>query len=343
MANPGLQKGDRVCVTGATGFIGSHVVRALLEDGHTVRATARAPDDDDKTAHLRRFGDELPGDLELVRADLREPETLNAALQDCPFVCHVAASVQLNTKDPQRDIVDVAVEGTRNVLDAVDQAGVARRVVLTSSVAALLGRRPADHVFDEDDWNDSATVDVSPYPLAKTLSERLAWERAEGASWDLVTLNPTAVFGPVFTKNHGRSSPAMCRAMLRGEMPMIPRVNYGACDVRDVARAHVIALERPDVEGRHLINARPSGLREMADLLRATYPTRKIPRRTMPNLGMRVVAMFDKRISKGVIADLGKRRKLSNRKSREALGLTYRDVDTAMLDMAASLIEIGAA
>ena len=175
---------ELVCVTGASGYVGTHVVKELLQRGYPVRAAVRDAQDKNKTAHLRALAgaDER---LELASADLLVPDSHDPVVQGCPLVCHAAASVRMTAKNPQRDIVDPAVQGTRHVLESVVRAGHARRVVLTSSVAAIEDHSsPQGHRFTEDQWNDSATLEGSPYPLAKTLSERAAWDLVEALPRD---------------------------------------------------------------------------------------------------------------------------------------------------------------
>ncbi len=329
-------------VTGGSGYIASHIVQQLLERGYEVRATVRNPADPAKTDHLHAMAGASER-LELVAADLMKPGNFDTAVQDCAGVVHAASSVRLRADDPQRDIVDVALDGTRNVFDAIDQAPSVKRVVVTSSIAAVIDDDiPISHTFDEDDWNESATVHSAPYPLSKRLAEREAFARAEQGSYDVVTLNPALVLGPVFIKTHIRSSPNVLHDLLSGKFPLAPRFRFGVVDVRDVATAHIEALERADAHGRHVLTNRGMWMREMADILRPAYPDHKIPRWQMPNLAMYAVALFDKRLSWDFLRrNLGVERTLSNEKSRRALGIEYRSVEQTILETAASFVEQG--
>ena len=343
-----IQPGDLVCVTGASGYVGSHVVGQLLEAGYRVRGTVRDPSAKDKVAHLHELADETEGELELVAADLDEAGAFDDAVADCPYVCHVASSVRLRANDPQREIVDVAVEGTKNVLASIDKAGAARRVVITSSIAAVVDEaRPLDHVHDESHWNESATLQVSPYPLSKVLAERAAWNHVEAlpdAPYDLVTMNPTLILGPVLAPVHVRSSPALLRDLFTGKFPMVPDFRFGVVDVRDVALAHVRALEREDVSGRHILNCRNARLTELAGILRTGFPNRKIPKHKMPNVLMYGAALFDKRLSWGFLRrNLSVQRRVDAQKSRGALGLDYRPVEATVRDTGQSFLDVGLA
>jgi nucleoside-diphosphate-sugar epimerase len=342
-----IEKGDRVCVTGAAGFIGSHVVQQLLSAGYDVRATVRDAKDDAKTAHLRALAKDSDGTLELVSADLMRPGAFDDAVKDCPYVCHVASSVRLSAPDPQRDIVDVAVHGTDNVLSSVEKAGDAYRVVVTSSIAAIVDEtKPHDFLHDETCWNETSTVQQSPYPLSKTLAEKAAYARADAldddARYGLVTINPTLVLGPVLAKSHGRSSPALIRDLISGKFPLIPNFHFGVVDVRDVAAAHVRGLERADARGRYLLNSEGAWLTDLAATVRRAYPDKKTPKYRMPNLMTYGVALFDKRLSFSFLRrNLGVAHRYDNAKSRRELGIEYRPPAETARDTAKSFVELG--
>lgn len=344
----GIQPGERVCVTGATGFIGSHVITALLDRGYRVRGTVRDPSNTNPVAHLVDHAKKLGGELELVAADLTTPGAFHQAVADCPHVCHVASSVRLTAPDPQREIVDVAVDGTRNVLEAIIAAGCARRVVITSSMSAVVDEsKPADHVHVESEWNESATLKESPYPFSKVLAEKTAWAMVEALPEDrrfaLVTINPSMVLGPILSKEHARSSPSVIRDLMTGKFPMVPKFAFGVVDVRDVALAHVRALEREDAQGRHLLDCRSAWFIELADEIRKAHPNSKAPTRQMPDALMYVAALFDKRLTWAFLRNnLSIVRKLDNTRSRERLGIDYRPIDQTIRDTVQSILDMGA-
>jgi len=337
-----LRPGDRVLVTGGSGYIASHIIQQLLEAGYEVRATVRDPSNEAKTAHLRAM-DGADERLELVAADLMKPGAFHDHVPGCQAVVHAASAVRLHAKDPQRDIVDVAVDGTRNVFDAIDAAQGVHTVVVTSSIAAVIDdTKDPSYRFDEDDWNENSDVHRAPYPLSKVLAEREAWKRAESADYRVVTINPGLVLGPVFIKPHLRSSPNVLHDLLSGKFPLAPRFRFSIVDVRDVARAHLEALLRPEATGRHILSNRGVWMRELADTLRAQYADRPVPKFQMPNFAMYAVAMFDKRLSWDFLRrNLDVERQLDNAKSKRALGIEYMPIEDTILDTARSFMDTG--
>ena len=187
---------QKVCLTGASGFLGSWCAKLLLEQGFVVHATVRSKE---KAAYLKA----LPGSERLVifdGVDLLTPGAFDAAMASCD-VCMHTASPFFFANGTEDALVKPAVEGTRNVLDACVRAGV-RKVVLTSSTAAVYvsyGTVADDHVWSSADWTSEGLVREKEnwYCLSKTAAERVAWEVSRASSLDLCVLNPTLIFGPV--------------------------------------------------------------------------------------------------------------------------------------------------
>jgi len=336
----------RVAVTGATGFVGTHLVEELLAQGYRVRALTRAPEDEARVGHLRV----LPGSerLELAAVDLLGQAGLDDALADCEGLFHLAASTRLSARDPRREIVDVAVEGTKRVLDAAGRTRGLRRIILTSSVAAIQdATKPAGYVFTEADWNESATG-AEPYPMAKTQAERAARAWVEAGSRErgqtLVALCPAMVLGPVRTRGHARTSPATLRDLLTRKLPACPRLHLGLVDVRDVARAHRLAFEFPDPPQRVLLYAGSLWMQEMATWLARAYPQRRVPTRRLPDLALYAGSFFDKRLSRTFLRhNLGRAWAFDACLPRQTLGLRYRPLEESLRDTAESLIAMGLA
>lgn len=279
----------------------------------------------------------------MVGADLMDPASLEAAVAGCAAVVHTAAVTRMTAPDPQRAIVDPSVEGVNNVLSAVRKVGGVRRVVLTSSVAALPGA--GGRALDERDWNTEATLRDDPYGLAKTTAERSLWQFADAVEGvEVVSLLPSMVFGPVFTREHLRTSPGVLRDLLVGTFPAVPRIHLNVVDARDVAQAHALAVERPGLSGRFIVSREGRWMRELAQDLARLHPQYKIRTAPLPDLLMYASAIFDPRLSlRAARRLLGRAVTLDNARSQAVLGLGYRPLDETLLDAVESMVALGLA
>ncbi|CAI5468137.1 unnamed protein product [Closterium sp. Yama58-4] len=280
-------QGKKVCVTGASGFIGSYLVKLLLDRGYNVRGTVRDATNEDKTSWIRDLAEGTPGKLELFSADLGKPGSFDEAVEGCDYVCHVASLVRMSVPNPQT-VVDAALEGTRNVFSSIIKHKTAKKVVVTSSVAAIIDYINKDHVFTEEDWNRDLTL-KDPYPMGKTLAEKYAWKTAEdlkGQDWsfELVTICPAMVYGKAIRKAHVRTSLDVIRQLMDGWLFMAPDLYFGIVHVDDVVLAHALALEKDTAKGRYILcNGDTLSMLEMAAVIKKNYPNAKTPTYTMPN------------------------------------------------------------
>lgn len=312
-------------VTGGSGFIATELVKQLLAKGYKVRATVRNANDDNKVGHLLRLSEALPGSLELFEADLLKPGSFDAAVSGVDYVFHTASPFLVGKFDnPQAQLVDPALKGTRNVLSSVvKNKATVKRVVLTSSFAACRSMgKPAAPVsgdlYSEKDWNEGSTLEDEPYMLSKTLAERAAWEVAKENGLDLVVINPVFVIGPVTSARTDASSIQDMKARLEGAVK--PGLRF--CDVRDVARAHVLAAEVPTAQGRYIVSHHSiTANREISDILKKRLPGLDIPDGDEPQ----TKPMID------------------NSKVQKELDLGLTPVAESLMDMAVTLIELGVA
>jgi nucleoside-diphosphate-sugar epimerase len=244
---------SRVLVTGGSGYLGTRLIVALLDDGREVRATVRSQGVEvDVRSAMRRGGVDDTG-LELVTADLTSDGGWAAALEGVEEVHHVASPIpSAQPKDPDELIIP-AREGTVRVLRAARDAG-ARRVALTSSFAAVGYSPKAVRDFSEADWTDPDTPGLPPYPRSKAIAERAAWDfiEREGGDTELVVLNPTFIAGPSLVPSL-RSTLTYFKAIIEGTMPVLPRQRFGIADVRDVASAHITAMATASAAGKRYL------------------------------------------------------------------------------------------
>ena len=236
-----------VTVTGASGYIGSHVVANLLARGRDVRATVRDASDPIRVDHLKELDIAEGGSLEIVEMDLFDTSSVNAAIAGCTDLIHTAAAVRISAKDNQKQIVDPSVTGTRNVVTAIDAAGTVERFVHTSSTAAIRPMKWKDgETLTTETWADDATLEHNPYGLAKVMAERIVreWHSENGGEGKprMVTIHPSVVFGPPLSKIHLRGSLSFLNALVQRKIPLLIPIQINIVDVRDVAEAHVRAL-----------------------------------------------------------------------------------------------------
>lgn len=267
--------GQTVCVTGAGGFIASWLVKLLLERGYTVRGTVRNPEDE-KNAHLKQL-EGAEERLLLVKADLLDYNSLAEAINGCQGVFHVASPV---TDDPVQ-MVEPAVNGTKNVLDAAAEAGV-RRVVFTSSIGAVYMDPKRDYasVVDESCWSnlDFCKDTKNWYCYGKTVAEQAAWERAKEKGLDLVVVNPCVVLGPLLQSAINASTLHILK-YLTGSAKTYANSVQAYVHVRDVAEAHILVFENTSASGRYLCAESVLHRGDVVDLLAKMFPQYPIPNR----------------------------------------------------------------
>ncbi|KAI4302511.1 hypothetical protein MLD38_038246 [Melastoma candidum] len=272
-------KGRVVCVTGASGYIASWLVKLLLHRGYSVRATVRNPEDTKKTEHLLAL-DGAKERLHLFKAELLDQGAFDAVINGCDGVFHTASPVAFEAVDPQADLIEPALKGTLNVLSSCAKAPSVKRVVFTSSMAAVvINGRPltSDTTIDETWFSDPKFCEESKawYMLSKTLAEMAAVDFARKNKIDLVMLNPGLVIGPLLQPTMNFSVGVLFDIVKGSET--YPNTSFRFVNVRDVAQAHVLALENPSASGRHCLVARVIQCLDVLDILRNFYPTMTLP------------------------------------------------------------------
>lgn len=341
-------KNNPVLVTGATGYMASWIIKYLLEEGYTVHATVRNLKDKAKYAHLTTLKNY--GNLKLFEADLLRESSFKTAMEGCSIVIHTASPFLANgVKDPENQLIAPAVQGTINVLESANEITSVQRIVLTSSVVSVYGdaieaQSHPNSTFNEKDWNKTSSVSHQPYSLSKTLAEKEAWRLAnEQSRWKLTVINPGFIMGPSLSKRKDSTSIDFMLSMLNGKYASgLPDLYFGMVDVREVARAHILAGTEEQAEGRHILVADTISALDMAKILKKHYDDiYKIPTKTAPNFLLYLVGPFMGFSWKYLKRNLGIPFYFDNSYSKSNLGITYRPLEDTITDHAAQLIQDG--
>ncbi|XXG95842.1 hypothetical protein Hte_002113 [Hypoxylon texense] len=296
MASSSQQNKGIVLVTGGGGYVGGQIIREALASGFHVRVTARSASSAARS--VARFPPSHAAALlsTAVVPDIQVPEAYAAAFADgaVTHVVHAASPFVLDPADVVRDVLEPAVRGATAVLDAALRygGGRVRRVAATSSFAAVAdatkGRRPG-YAYDEKDWNpatwdEAAAGDgVFAYCASKALAERAMWDwmkaHEEEVSFGLATICPPWVFGPYADQPRATSTGlSESIKLLDGliDSDALPPFDIGGyADVREVAAAHVRALEVPEAAGKRFIVGQDFRYQAAVDVARETVPALK--------------------------------------------------------------------
>jgi len=312
-----------VLVTGATGHIGSHVVRALLDAHHEVVAFHRAGSN---TAGLQGL------EVETRHGDLTDADAVAAAVEGCELVFHVGA-VHRNWAPREADFTGPNIEGTRNVMRAARAAGV-RRVVVTSSQATIGYTRDPEAPLDETHHNDELLL---PYVRAKVEAERVALELGASEGPEVVVVNPTATCGPLDYRCTPTS--AAMRDLFKGG-PVLFGVNV--VHVADVAAGYLLAAEKGRPGERYILGGEDVQRVDLADLVAKVTrgrPNHSLPPRALLAVVARVMPLMarltgkDAALSPDALATMwGHHMLYDSSKARAELGHAPRPAEETLRD-----------
>ncbi|GJY40573.1 cinnamoyl-CoA reductase 1-like protein isoform X2 [Tanacetum coccineum] len=269
-------EGKVVCVTGASGFIASWIVKLLLHRGYSVHATVRSLGDPKKTEHLLAL-DGAKERLSLYEANLIEDGSFDSAVEGCVCVFHTASPVQLIVDDPQAQLMDPAVKGTLNVLKSASKVPSLKRVVLTSSMATVSygSKVPVFGDVVDETWSSDPIYCQKIklwYVVSKIMAEDAAVKFSQGNGMDLVSINPGYVIGPILQPTLNVTSEGFMNLIKTGK-DVFPDKVYILADVRDVALAHILAFENPEANGRYCVVESVIHSSQILKIVEKLYPT----------------------------------------------------------------------
>ncbi|KAF5474659.1 hypothetical protein F2P56_006541 [Juglans regia] len=277
------------CVVGGSGFVASLLVKLLLEKGYAVNTTVRNPENQKKLSHLIAL--QALGDLKIFGADLTDGGSFDAPIAGCDLVFHLATPVNFASEDPENDMIKPAILGVHNVLKACVKAKTVKRVILTSSAAAVSinDLNGTGLVMDESHWTDVEFLSTAKpptwgYPASKTLAEKAAWKFAEENNIDLITVIPTLMAGTPLTPDIP-SSVDLAMSLITGNEFLINALkgmqmlsgSISITHVEDVCRAQIFVAEKESASGRYICCAVNSSVPELAKFLNKRYPQYQVP------------------------------------------------------------------
>lgn len=345
-----IDRSKPVLVTGATGYVAGWLVKKLLDEGLTVHAAIRNPGNAAKTAPLRALANKAPGEIKFFKSDLLKKGSYAEAMAGCELVFHTASPFSSSVDDPQKELIEPALDGTRNILEQANQTPSVKRVVLTSSCAAIYTdaidtEQAPNGMITEAIWNTKASLDYQPYSYSKTLAEQEAWKMVEAQDrWELVVVNPSLVMGPpIDPKSTTSESMNLLTQLGDGTMKAgAPDIGVGVVDVRDLAIAHFQAGFTPEAEGRHIICGHNTSFLELGKILHEEFgddypiPNSKLPKWLLMIVGPFVNKAFSRRFIRN---NVNHSWKADNSKSKRALGMSYRPLKETMVDSFEALVE----
>lgn len=343
---------SKVLVTGGSGFIGSHCILQLLAAGHEVRTTIRNLNREAEVRAMLKQGGAEPGNrLSFFAADLEKDAGWAEAVSGCEYVLHVASPFPQSVPRHEDELIVPAREGALRVLRAARDTGI-KRVVLTSSFAAIgYGHKPQAAPFNETDWTNLNGEGLTSYVKSKTLAEHAAWDfvaseqsRNDGrGSLELSVVNPVGVLGPVLGPDYSTSI-LLVQRLMDGAVPGLPRLYFGAVDVRDVADLHIRAMTSPAAKGERFL-AVAGDFMSMVDIARVLRSSmgeaaKRVPTRELPNFVIRLAALRDPAV-KQIVPELGMKKNASGEKARRVLGWNPRTPPESIIATAESLLRLG--
>ncbi len=310
-----------VLLTGITGFIAKQIAFDLLNQGYKVLGSLRSKKRADE---VRKALAGAPlENLSFVTLDLSFDDGWAEALSRVDILMHTASPFPMVTPENEKEIITPAVEGTVRALRAAQKAGV-NRVVLTASMVTIMQvDRPAGHKFGPKDWTDVNHAGSTAYYKSKTLAEKAAWDfTRQHEEMELTTIHPGVVWGTPRDRHYGTSLGIVERIM-GAKDPMQPNIGFPVCDIADVSKLHIEALERPETIGKRVVcSDRFMMMPEAAQIMATAHPDRNIKTKRAPRFLLKAMSWFDPAI-KSILPQLDREIEIDNSETKELFEMEF--------------------
>ena len=331
---------EKVLVTGATGYIGLHCIHQLLNQGYAVNGSVRSPERKDEIFEALKNHNTSTENLNIFTFDLNDDQGWDQGMEGCDYLLHVASPIALENHD-EDFFVKPAVAGVKRAMKFAKKHNV-KKVVLTSSVAAIFETMETKSFYDETDWSDPENPAISHYSKSKTLAEKAAWEfvETENYPFELAVINPALVIGPSLSGDLGESNKAIVM-VATGKMPVAVPLQFGYVDVRDVAAAHILAMQNPASNGeRFALAEKDLWYKDVAKVLKSNGFD-KAPTFAVPVWLAKILANFSKEL-KLTLPYLGRVRSVKNTsKAKDILGWKPRPAEESIIEIAQQIKDMG--
>ena len=331
---------EKVLVTGATGYIGLHCVQQLLNQGYAVNGSVRSPERKEEVFEALQKHNTPTENLNLFTFNLTEDDGWDEGMEGCDYLLHVASPIALENHN-EDFFVKPAVAGVKRAFKYAKKHNV-KKVVLTSSVAAIFDTLEEKTDYDETDWSDPENPSISHYAKSKTLAEKAAWDFVDNEDnpFELAVINPALVIGPSLSGDLGESNKAIAM-VTTGKMPVAVPLQFGYVDVRDVAAAHLLAMQNSNSNGeRFALAEKDLWYKDVAKVLRDNGFD-KAPTFNVPVWLAKILANFSKEL-KVTLPYLGRVRSVKNTsKAKDILGWNPRPAEESIIDIAVQIKEMG--
>ena len=331
---------EKVLVTGATGYIGLHCIQQLLDQGYAVNGSLRSLERKDEIIKSLESHNTSTEHLKLFSFNLNEDEGWDDGMEGCDYLIHVASPIALERKS-EDFFVKPAVAGVKRALKFAKKHNI-KKVILTSSVAAIFHGIELKEYYDESDWSDPENPSIDHYSKSKTLAEKAAWDfiEAEGKPFEFSVINPALVIGPSLSKDLGESNKAI-QMVATGKMPVAVPLQFGYVDVRDVAAAHILAMQKQASDGeRFALAEKDMWYEDVAKVLRENGFD-KAPKLSVPVWAAKILANFSPEL-KMALPYIGRVRSVKyTSKAKDLLGWNPRPAEESILATANQIKDLG--